>query len=55
MEQDNILTMRINTELKEAVRQAAKKDRRTMSQWVEVLIANRLEQLGTYPKPADSS
>lgn len=39
---DNILKLRITDEIKELVRIAAKKENRTMSNWVEGLIIREL-------------
>jgi len=48
------LNLRIDPGLKEAAREAAKREHRSLANWIEVLIRERCEQVGiTIPEQQD--
>ena len=44
------ISIRVEPALKAAVEKAAKADKRTVAQWVELLLVERLGEVGLLPK-----
>lgn len=49
MNKDDVVTLRVKPDMKAALKSVALKDKRTMSQWLEILIQEKLEVMGEYP------